>query len=144
MYLLIFESIGTSELLLIGIVALIIFGPRKLPEMMKKFGSIMAEFKRSTNEFKESWEREVSFENLEKQHSEGKNLLDDKVENSIGRESYPLENEIVAPEIKEIKGDQFEQVLTENENETPEELETEKVLISNEVKNDLNDKRDWL
>jgi len=144
MYLLIFESIGTSELLLIGIVALIIFGPRKLPEMMKKFGSIMAEFKRSTNEFKESWEREVSFENLEKQHSEGKNLLDDKVENSIGRESYPLENEIVAPEIKEIKGDQFEQVLTENENETPDELETEKVLISNEVKNDLNDKRDWL
>ncbi len=144
MYLLIFESIGTSELLLIGIVALIIFGPRKLPEMMKKFGSIMAEFKRSTNEFKESWEREVSFENLEKQHSEGKNLLDDKVENSIGRESYPLENEIVAPEIKEIKGDQFEQVLTEIENETPEELETEKVLMSNEVKNDLNDKRDWL
>lgn len=142
MYLLIFESIGTSELLLIGIIALIIFGPRKLPEMMKKFGSIMAEFKRSTNEFKESWEREVSFENLEKQTSEEKKLLNDNVENSIGRESYPLENEIVAPEIKEIKSDQFEQVLTENEKR--EDLETENILISNEVKNDLNDKRDWL
>lgn len=144
MYLLIFESLGTSELLLIGLVALIIFGPRKLPEMMKKFGSIMAEFKRSTNEFKESWEREVSFENLEKQHSEEKKLLENRVENSIGKESYPLENEIIVPEIKEIKGDQFEQVLSEKVNESSDDLETEKVLISNEVKNDLNDKRDWL
>ncbi len=142
MYLLLFESIGTSELLLIGIVALIIFGPRKLPEMMKKFGSVMAEFKRSTNEFKESWEREVSFENLEKQPTEEKKLLDDKVENSIGRESYPLENEIVAPEIKEIKSDRFDQDLTENK--SPKDSETGKALVANEVKNDLNDKRDWL
>lgn len=141
MYLLIFESIGTSELLLIGLVALIIFGPRKLPEMMKKFGSVMAEFKRSTNEFKESWEREVSFENLEKQTSEEKKLLDDKIDNSIGRESYPLENEIVAPEIKEIRSDRFESVLTDRE--SLKDSETEKVLVANEVNNDLNDKRDW-
>ena len=34
-YLFILESIGTSELLLIGLVALIIFGPRKLPELAR-------------------------------------------------------------------------------------------------------------
>ena len=144
MYLFILESLGMSELILIGIVALIIFGPRKLPEMMKKFGSVMAEFKRTTNEFKESWEREVSFENLEKQNSEEKKLLENNVENSIGRESYPLENEIVAPEIKEIKGEEFEPVVSKNDYENPEGSETEKVSAANEAKNDLNNKRDWL
>ena len=41
MVLFIFESIGTSELLLVGIVALIFLGPRKLPELAKKAGKIM-------------------------------------------------------------------------------------------------------
>jgi Tat protein translocase TatB subunit len=61
-FLFIFESIGTSELLLVGIVALIFLGPRKLPEMAKKIGKIMAEFRVTTNEFKETWQREVNFE----------------------------------------------------------------------------------
>ena len=62
MFLFIFESIGTSELILIGIVALIFLGPRKLPEMARKIGKIMAEFRGTANEFKETWQREVSFE----------------------------------------------------------------------------------
>lgn len=62
MFLFIFESIGTSELLLIGIVALIFLGPRKMPEMAKKIGKIMAEFRGATSEFKQTWEREINFE----------------------------------------------------------------------------------
>lgn len=58
----IFESIGTSELILIGIVALVFLGPRKLPQMARKVGKIMAEFRGTANEFKETWQREVSFE----------------------------------------------------------------------------------
>lgn len=60
--LLIFESIGTSELILVGIVALVFLGPRKLPQMARKIGKIMAEFRGTANEFKETWQREVSFE----------------------------------------------------------------------------------
>ena len=62
MYLFIFESIGTSELLLIGLVALIFLGPRKLPQLARKFGKVMNEFRRTTSEFKQTWEREVTSE----------------------------------------------------------------------------------
>lgn len=140
MYLLIFESIGTSELILIGLVALIVFGPRKLPEMMKTFGKVMGEFKRSTNEFKESWEKEVDFENLAKETSEEKKLL----ENTVGRDSYPLENEIVAPEIKEVKSDDFEKIAVNNSIEDSEIQEIKNVSEINGQNNDLSQKRDWL
>ncbi len=49
-YIFIFESIGTSELMLIGLVALIVFGPRKLPELARTIGKTMAEFRRSTDD----------------------------------------------------------------------------------------------
>ncbi|MFN6962169.1 MAG: Sec-independent protein translocase protein TatB [Pyrinomonadaceae bacterium] len=62
MFLFIFESIGTSELILIGIVALIFLGPRRLPEMARKMGKMMAELRSATTEFKQTWEREVDFE----------------------------------------------------------------------------------
>jgi len=61
-FLLIFESIGTQELVLIGIVALMFLGPRKLPEYAKKIGSLMADFRNTTSDFKETWQREVNFE----------------------------------------------------------------------------------
>ena len=62
-YLFIFESIGTSELLLISVVALIIFGPRKLPEFARTIGKTMAELRRTGDDFKKTWTQEVSFEN---------------------------------------------------------------------------------
>jgi Tat protein translocase TatB subunit len=61
-YLFILESIGTSELILIGIIALIFLGPRKLPQIAKTIGKTMADFRNTTNEFKSTWEREVNFE----------------------------------------------------------------------------------
>jgi TatA/E family protein of Tat protein translocase len=53
-YAFILESIGTSELILIGLVALIVFGPRKLPEFARTLGKMMNEFRRSTDDFKEN------------------------------------------------------------------------------------------
>ena len=52
MFLFIFESIGTQELLLIGIVALIFLGPRRMPEMARKLGKIMSDFKNTTSELR--------------------------------------------------------------------------------------------
>ena len=62
MFLFILESIGTSELILIGIVALIFLGPRRLPEIARKIGKITAEFRSTANEFKETWRREVDLD----------------------------------------------------------------------------------
>ena len=60
--LLVFEFIGTSELMIIAVVALIIFGPRKLPDLGRSLGRSLAEFKRASEDFKRTWEYEVELE----------------------------------------------------------------------------------
>jgi len=52
-------SLGMQEILVIFILALIVFGPRKLPELGKTLGKGLAEFKRASNELKQTWEEEV-------------------------------------------------------------------------------------
>ncbi|HET9793710.1 MAG TPA: TatA/E family twin arginine-targeting protein translocase [Thermoanaerobaculia bacterium] len=52
-------SIGMPELILIFIVALIVFGPKKLPEIGKSLGKGLAEFKKASDDFKQSIQREV-------------------------------------------------------------------------------------
>lgn len=67
MVLLFLESLGTTELLVILVVALVLFGPRKLPEMTRKFGKSLNEFKRAGDDFKRTWEREVALESVERE-----------------------------------------------------------------------------
>ncbi|MBI4455599.1 MAG: twin-arginine translocase TatA/TatE family subunit [Acidobacteria bacterium] len=57
-----FGSLGFSEILVIFLIALVIFGPRKLPELGKSLGRTLAEFKRASNELKRTWEEEVRTE----------------------------------------------------------------------------------
>ena len=52
-------QLGFQELLLIFVVALLVFGPKKLPELGKSLGKGLKEFKRATNELKSSWEEQV-------------------------------------------------------------------------------------
>ncbi len=54
-----FGTLGGPELFLILVVALIVFGPRKLPEMGKSLGKMMAEFRKASNEFQRTIEDEV-------------------------------------------------------------------------------------
>lgn len=67
MVLLFLESLGTTELLVILVVALVLFGPRRLPEMTRKFGKSLNEFKRAGDDFKRTWEREVALESVERE-----------------------------------------------------------------------------
>ena len=61
-----FGSIGMPELIIIFVIALIIFGPRKLPELGRSLGKSLAEFKRASNELKSTLEEEIRME--EQQH----------------------------------------------------------------------------
>src|ERR1700751_2697012 len=61
-----FGSIGMPELIIIFVIALIIFGPRKLPELGRSLGRSLAEFKRASNELKSTLEEEIRLE--EQQH----------------------------------------------------------------------------
>jgi TatA/E family protein of Tat protein translocase len=66
-------SIGVPELIIILVVALIVFGPKKLPELGKSLGKGLAEFRKASNELRSTIEQEVR--NIEAEspaiHSEG-------------------------------------------------------------------------
>ena len=57
--------IGMPEMVIIAVIALIIFGPRKLPELGKSLGKSIAEFKRASNELKNTLEEEIRTEELQ-------------------------------------------------------------------------------
>jgi len=57
-------GIGMPELLLLLAIALIVVGPKKLPELAKALGRGLAEFKKATNELKESLETNTEFSEL--------------------------------------------------------------------------------
>jgi sec-independent protein translocase protein TatA len=54
-----FGSIGMPELIIIFVIALIIFGPRKLPELGRSLGKSLAEFKKASNELRSTLEEEI-------------------------------------------------------------------------------------
>jgi len=58
----ILEGLGSTELLFILVIALIFFGPRKLPQLAKSMGKGLAEFRKASDDFKRTWEREVALE----------------------------------------------------------------------------------
>jgi sec-independent protein translocase protein TatA len=57
-----FGSIGMQELIIIFVIALIIFGPRRLPDLGKSLGKSIAEFKRASNELRNTLEDEIRVE----------------------------------------------------------------------------------
>jgi TatA/E family protein of Tat protein translocase len=57
-----FGSIGMPELIIIFTIALIIFGPRKLPELGRSLGKSLSEFKRASNELKNTLDEEIRIE----------------------------------------------------------------------------------
>ena len=141
MFLLIFESLGTSELILIGIVALIFLGPRKLPQIARTIGKTMADFRNTTNEFKSTWQREVDFEEELKAL---KDLDSDEPEPaSVPRAAIDSENMIAPPSIKSVEPDRFDIHVESKDKDIEQPL-----LIKEEEEEapaeDLADKRTWL
>ena len=61
---LVFGSIGGPEVILLFIAALLLFGPRRLPEIGRTLGKTVADFRRASNDFRANLEREVRMEEL--------------------------------------------------------------------------------
>ena len=76
-FLLFLEFLGTTEMLVIAVVALVIFGPRRLPEIGRSVGKSLAEFRRASDDFRRTWEREVEVERI------GRDVRIDKEVNAV-------------------------------------------------------------
>ncbi len=57
-------GLGMGEIMVILVLALMVFGPRKLPELGKTLGQAMNQFRRASDEFKRTWEQEVEHDKV--------------------------------------------------------------------------------
>jgi sec-independent protein translocase protein TatA len=71
-----FGSIGTPEIIMIFVIALIVFGPRKLPQLGKTLGKGLSEFRKASQDMKSSIEKEIEMEDLKKELDGVKELTD--------------------------------------------------------------------
>ena len=62
-------SLGMTELIVILVIALIIFGPRKLPELGRSLGKSIGEFRKASNELKSTLEEEIRVEEQREQRA---------------------------------------------------------------------------
>lgn len=144
MFLFIFESIGTSELLLVGIVALIFLGPRRMPEMARKLGKMMSEFRGTANEFKETWQREADLESEVK--ALDLNQIEAEAAKPVPRSpAAPIELPD-SPAIKEIDAAAFDRLKAAAEQTPvePQHSQTDDPSPPPPDTVDPNDKRNWL
>ena len=97
MFLFILESLGSTELVFILVMALVFFGPRKLPQISRSLGKNIAEFRRASEDFKRTWDREVT---LDEQPS-----TTPQEQSSILNPETPGRS-LMAPSIEPIRPDQ--------------------------------------
>ena len=97
MYLIILDSLGSIELLFIAIMALVFFGPRKLPQISRTIGKNLAEFRRASEDFKRTWEREVALEEF-KQDPDDRSLMSYDDNSILSSDENAEKSEEVTPE----------------------------------------------
>ena len=74
-----FGSIGMPELIIILVIALIIFGPRKLPELGKSLGRSLNEFKKASTDLQNTLEQEIKIEEQKETAAKAKARREDRV-----------------------------------------------------------------
>ena len=81
-----FGPLGMPEIIMIFIVGLLLFGPRKMPQLGRSIGRALGEFRRASNEFKRTVEDEVAAEEIrsvEKDLRDIKNIGTDAVKETF-------------------------------------------------------------
>jgi len=91
-------GIGSTELIVILVVALIVIGPAKLPELAKTLGKAMGEFKRVSNDVRHTIETEMDHEEEKKETAKLKKSMSTEKEENSGTQSHSSEEEYTDPE----------------------------------------------
>ena len=111
-----FGTLGMPELILIFVVALLLFGPRKMPQIGRSIGRAMGEFRRASNEFKRTIEDEVAADELRDVEKDLKGIRD------IGRELKDIKDTVEKPIQSTVK----KMLETPSDSGRPGAKETEK------------------
>ena len=92
-----FGSIGMPELIIIMVIALIIFGPRKLPELGRSLGKSINEFKKASNELRNTLEEEIRID--EQKERQAKIAADQQSAISGAQVNTVAPNPVAAPPV---------------------------------------------
>ena len=131
---LILDSLGSTELLFILVIALIFFGPRKLPQLARSMGKSMAEFRKASEDFKRTWEREVALESTRSETAE--NSILPEASSPAYAESHSQEERALEPVPVELAVARGSHESVSVETTTAREIETTPAQNS--------PKHDWL
>lgn len=117
-------GIGMPELIIILVIALVVIGPKKLPDLAKSLGRGLSEFKKATSEIKEGL-------NLDEDLKEAREDLVDAVS---GLDEPADSKKSEAVEEKPPKFEDFDEMLDDyHQEKTPSSTEAEKVPSSKDV-----------
>ncbi len=88
-------GIGLPELIVIAIIALLVVGPKKLPELAKSLGKGLTEFKKAADDVTENFKDTLKPDDVKKEVDDFKNslLFGKKDEQGDGKQSSPAEDE---------------------------------------------------
>ncbi len=102
---------------MVGIVALIVFGPRKLPQMARKAGGFMRELRSVSNDFKSTWTEEVRLAEEKEGLNEGTNdensILPESVVNKEASSHSDNKKDNILPEVREVSKEDFQKLVEE-------------------------------
>jgi TatA/E family protein of Tat protein translocase len=108
-------GIGMPEMILILAIALIVIGPKKLPDLAKSLGRAMREFKKATNDFKETIQLDSEMADVKKAFNdinddvkEAVDLKPDQKDKSGGGTKVDDENSEKQQDVPESASDEFE------------------------------------
>ncbi len=160
MFLLILESLGSTELLFILVMALVFLGPRKLPQISRSLGKHVTDFRRASEDFKRTWDKEVSLEELSAPSVNGAALPENSIaalpENSLlNSEQAGQLGQIQNPTIQAVPPDQViarQSTFSDVNSEGSEAQATDTSALSFDGvdaetatdETDSSSKRDWL
>lgn len=92
-------GIGMPEMFLILAIALIVIGPKKLPDLAKSLGRAFGEFKKATAELKETMELDTDFTDVKNAFEDLDDHIKEKTDKRVGDEAVD-ENDSKQPEAK--------------------------------------------
>ncbi|HXW07057.1 MAG TPA: TatA/E family twin arginine-targeting protein translocase [Vicinamibacterales bacterium] len=92
-----FGPIGMPELVVIMVIALIIFGPRKLPELGRSLGKSLGEFKRASNELRSTLDEEIRLEEQRADQQAAEQRMKDTVRAAEAPPATPVEPDASIP-----------------------------------------------